>query len=71
MDPTCGPDGGDACSVNMARIHLMAGDLASAYRAAVPSAEAGDQESVALLVDICTRAGDEQRADLWRSRLAG
>lgn len=70
MDATCGPDGGDACSVNMARIHLMAGDLVSAYRAAVPSAEAGDRESMELLVDICTRAGDEERAHHWRSRLA-
>jgi hypothetical protein len=54
----------------MARIHLMAGDLVSAYRSAVPSAESGDQESIALLVDICTRAGDDERAGLWRSRLS-
>lgn len=56
--------------MNMARIHLIAGDLVNAYRSAVPSAEAGDRESMALLVDICTRAGDDERARLWRSRLA-
>lgn len=70
MDSTCGPDGADACSVNMAQIHLLAGDLVSAYRAALPSAEAGDRESIALLVDICTRAGDDERAQMWRSRLS-
>lgn len=54
----------------MAQIHLLAGDLVSAYRAALPSAEAGDRESIALLVDICTRAGDDERAQMWRSRLS-
>lgn len=53
----------------MARIHFMAGDLVSAYRSAVPSAEAGDADSIALVVEICTRAGDHERAREWQARL--
>ncbi len=62
-------DPGSACSTNMASIHLMAGDLAGAYREVLPGAQAGDHASVALIIDICERAGDEQRAAKWRERL--
>jgi hypothetical protein len=50
----------------MGLIHLQAGDLVSAYRYFLPSAEAGDPEAVARLVEICERAGDTERADRWR-----
>lgn len=69
MDPNCGP-GADACSINLARIHLMSGDLASAYRSALPSAQAGDRVSIELLIEVCEKAGDQGRATMWRERLA-
>ncbi len=62
-------DSGSACSTNMATIHLMAGDLAGAYREVLPGAQAGDPASVALIIDICERAGDQARASEWRERL--
>jgi hypothetical protein len=55
----------------MGLIHLQAGDLVSAYRYFLPSAEAGDPEAVARLVEICERAGDTERADRWRNVAVG
>ena len=66
---TCGSgSSADACATNMAQIHLKAGDLVGAYRSALPPAEAGDPESIDLLVEICERAGDVNRAQQWRDR---
>lgn len=71
MDAGCGPgSSADACATNMAQIHLKAGDLVGAYRAALPAAEAGDPGSIDLLVEICERAGDTARAQTWRERRA-
>ncbi len=57
------------CSVNMGLIHLQAGDLTSAYRFFLPLAQAGDREAIGHLIDICERAGDEERAQTWRAEL--
>ncbi len=59
----------DACGLNLARIHLMSGDFASAYRVALPMAEAGDIDSIGVLIEICEKAGDAPRAESWRERL--
>lgn len=55
------------CSTNMAQIHLLAGDYASAYRELLPAAEAGDAESIRAMIEVCERAGDRQRAAQWRA----
>jgi hypothetical protein len=50
----CDPrDGAARCSINMGEIHLKAGDLVSAYGYFKPLGEAGDQEAVAYLIEIC------------------
>lgn len=59
----------DSCGLNMARIHLAAGDLVGAYRQGLADAEAGDPQAIELLAQVCERAGDAQRAAFWRSRL--
>lgn len=69
----CGPAGAagpDRCATNMGQILLSAGDLVGAYRYFLPSAERGDAEAIAQLVDICERGGDAERAESWRQRLA-
>jgi hypothetical protein len=53
----------------MAQIHLLAGDLVTAYKSALPGAEAADPEAMSLLVQICEKAGDTGRAQQWRERL--
>ena len=66
----CDPrDGAARCSINMGEIHLKAGDLVSAYGYFKPLGEAGDQEAVAYLIEICERAGDSRRAALWSESL--
>ena len=72
MTMACGPQpgGADKCSLNMAQIHLLAGDLVTAYKSALPGAEAGDPEAMTLLVQTCEQAGDAPRAQQWRGRLA-
>lgn len=62
--------GPDACGLNLARIHLMSGDLVSAYRVALPMAEAGDSDSIEVMIQICEKAADATRAASWRERLA-
>jgi len=54
----------------MGLIHLQAGDLVGAYRFFLPDAERGDEQAIAHLIDVCVRAGDNQRADTWKQRLA-
>jgi len=49
-------------------IHLHAGDLVGAYRYFEPLAEQGDADAVEHLIDICQRAGDVERASMWRGR---
>jgi thioredoxin-like negative regulator of GroEL len=72
MSTACGPEsnGADKCSMNMAEIHFLAGDLAGAYTSALPSADSGDRAAMALLVQICEKAGDADRTQHWQSRLA-
>lgn len=60
----------DVCAANMGLIHLQAGDLVGAYRFFLPEAERVDEQAIAHLIDISVRAGDHQRADAWRQRLA-
>jgi hypothetical protein len=64
-DPACSTD---ACATNMGLIHLHAGDLVGAYRYFEPLAEQGDADAVEHLIDICQRAGDVERASMWRGR---
>jgi hypothetical protein len=65
----CSPaDGPDKCATNMGEIHLMAGDLVSAYRFFLPDAEKGVPSAIAKLVEISERAGDTATAEKWRSR---
>ena len=52
----------------MGEIHLMAGDLVSAYRFFLPDAEKGVPSAIAKLVEISERAGDAATADKWRDR---
>ena len=65
MDPVCAPTGPGACATNMANIHLLAGDLAGAYRELLPLAEAGDPTAI----QVCVRAGDTQRAQRWQAQM--
>lgn len=68
---SCGPEQGpDKCAMNMGQIHLMAGDLVSAYRFFLPDAEKGQREAIRMLVEIAERGGDAATAEKWRSRLA-
>ena len=53
---------------NIAGIHMAAGDLVGAYRAALPMAQAGDTAAIDLLIEVCERAGDTARAQGWRAR---
>lgn len=63
----CYPDDGpDKCATNMGEIHLMAGDLVSAYRFFLADAEKGVPSAIAKLVEISERAGDEVTAEKWR-----
>ena len=65
----CSPgDGRDTCAANMGEIHLLAGDLVSAYRFFLPDAEKGVPSAIAKLVEISERAGDAATAERWRSR---
>lgn len=65
----CSPaDGPDKCATNMGEIHLMAGDLVSAYRFFLPDAEKGVPSAIAKLVEISERAGDTATAATWRER---
>ena len=67
--PRCSPgEGADKCATNMGEIHLMAGDLVSAYRFFLPDAEKGVPSAIAKLVEISERAGDAATAEKWRSR---
>lgn len=68
-NPPCSPaEGPDKCATNMGEIHLLAGDLVSAYRFFLPDAEKGVPSAIAKLVEISERAGDAATAEKWRSR---
>lgn len=69
MDPVCAPTGPGACATNMANIHLLAGDLAGAYRELLPLAEAGDPTAIQAIIEVCVRAGDTQRAQRWQAQM--
>ena len=67
--PRCSPaEGPDRCATNMGEIHLLAGDLVSAYRFFLPDAEKGVPSAIEKLVEISERAGDAATAEKWRSR---
>jgi hypothetical protein len=69
MTDQCGSGtAADACAANVAAIHLAAGDLVGAYRAALPMAQSGDAASIDLLIELCERAGDKPRSQEWRAR---
>jgi hypothetical protein len=55
--------------MNMARINMLAGDLVNAYAAAFPGAEAGDSEAIRMMIEICEKAGDQDRSARWRAVL--
>jgi hypothetical protein len=66
---SCDPHDGPAkCTTNMGEIHLKAGDLVSAYRYFAPLAESGEISAIDYLIEICERAGDQTRAETWRSK---
>lgn len=68
-NPLCSPaDGPDKCATNMGEIHLMAGDLVSAYRFFLPDAQKGVPSAIARLVEIAERAGDATTAQKWREK---
>lgn len=68
----CSPGGGpDKCATNMGEIHLMAGDLVSAYRFFLPDAEKGVPSAMGRLVEIAERAGDAATAQKWREKAEG
>ena len=53
----------------MARIHLLAGDLVTAYASALPGAEAGDTDAIRMIIKICEKAGDQERVTRWQAAL--
>lgn len=71
MEPAnCNTGSPDACAANLGWIQFQAGDFVSAYRSVVPAAERGDRGAIELIVEICQRAGDAERAAAWQAKLS-